>query len=705
VPAPMPFADYLSGLLVWGIVAACAAGTAALALRGRAGDVRGTPRLLAHALVFICATLGSYWLPGALAVLGRGSVVLAALAILAAAWFLRERDHPGVAAPSRPRAAGAGRIDWVIAGTAVAVVAWLVLAALVERAPVAPTNLDALNFHLPGIGAWIEEGGFWQVSQWVPDLAHGNYPQNGDLLDLSVVLPWHNDAFVRLVSVPLLAMAGLAVYAIGRELGATRPSAVLWAAAFASVPAVLHPAALEVLTDTMLLACLGTGGLFLLRHHRTGATADLVLAGVGLGLAFGTKWYGVSSVVVVLVVWAGGNVLARQPPGVLARRFATLAGLIAAAGGFWLLRNWVESGNPLFPVRAEVLGVTLLDAPFDYVRAMTGFTVASYLDDPGALADYILPALEKTVAIPGLLLGTAAIAALVLGLRDRSRPGADPRIPAMAVASLLLAAAYSVTPYSALGVEGRPLFTEFNVRYLVPALMAAAPLAAWLPARLPALASVWALAGLAATAQAAHFTAEEIGGTPLAQAAVAIVVAGAAAAAAALWLRRRRVRLPGRAALLGASALAALIAVAAGQVVQSRFNDSRYAGVDPVLDLAGEGKLDGRKIGLVGVWGVTRESPVWPMFGQRLDNEVVYVGDFREGMLRDYADRRGLLRGIREDGVDHLLVARGEPAVDHARAEAWARSGGLRQVLRSDRFTLFRVPASGVDLSPAGAGR
>lgn len=705
MPAPMPFADYLSGLLVWGIVAACAAGASALVLRGRAGGVRGAPRLLAHALVFIGATLGSCWLPGVLAILGRGSVIVAALAILAAAWFLRERGNDGsAAAPSRPRAGVADALDWGIAGAGVAIVAWLVLAALIERTPVAPTNLDALNFHLPGIGAWIHEGGFWQVSQWVPDLAHGNYPQNGDLLDLSVVLPWHNDAFVRLVSVPLLAMAGLAVYAIGVELGATRASAVLWAAAFASMPAVLHPAALEVLTDTMLLACLGTGGLFLLRHQRTGATADLVLAGVGLGLAFGTKWYGISSVVVALVVWLGGNLLARRPLGVLARRAAALAGLIAAAGGFWLLRNWVESGNPLYPVRAEVLGVTLLDAPFDAVRAQTGFTVASYLDDPEALADYILPALEKTVAIPGLLLGIAAIAALVLGLRDRRRPGADPRVAAVGVASLLLAAAYSITPYSALGVEGRPLFTEFNVRYMVPALMAAAPLAAWLPARLPALRRVWALAGVVAAAQAAHFTAEEIGGTPLTQSAVAIVLAGTAAAAATLWLRRGG-RLPARAALLGAGALVALVVAPAGQELQSRFNDSRYAGVDPVFDLVNEGALDGRRIGLVGVWGVTRESPVWPMFGQRLDNEVVYAGEFREGMLRDYAGRRGLLRGIGDDGIDYLLVARGEPPADHVRAEAWARSGGLRQVLRSDRFTLFRVPAAGAELSPTGAGR
>ena len=32
-------------------------------------------------------------------------------------------------------------------------------------------------------------------------------------------------------------------------------------------------------------------------------------------------------------------------------------------------RNWVESGNPVFPVKLEVAGVTIFDAPYDRVRA------------------------------------------------------------------------------------------------------------------------------------------------------------------------------------------------------------------------------------------------------------------------------------------------------------------------------------------------
>jgi hypothetical protein len=684
-------ADYLEGLAVWAAVAACCGAASFLLFRGRVPGVAGIPRLLGLGLVFIAALLAAQLGPGILGVLGHGPVLLAAAVLPGLAWIGRERAVP-VGGGERCRLSPLPRnVEWALAGAGIAIVSWLMLAALLERAPVAVTNLDALNFHLPGIGAWIQDGSLWPVHQWVPDLAHGNYPQNGDLLDLSVVLPWHNDAFVRLTGFPLLAMAALAVYAIGEELGAPRPAAVGWATAFAAMPAVLQPATLEVLTDDLLIAALGAGLLFLLRFQRTGARADLLLAGLGLGIAFGTKWYGVSSVAVILAAWTAAELLARTHLRVLGRRLAALAGLVTAAGGFWLLRNCVESGNPVFPVRIELLGSTVFDAPFDSARAAAGFTIASYLDDPGILAEHILSALAETVALPGLLMGVAALAALLLALRDRRGAG-DRRIALLAATSLLLAAAYAATPYSALGAEGEPALAEFNVRYLVPALLAAAPLAAWLSGRLAWLRLAGPLLALLATAQAARLTAQEIGSTPLVQAA-AVVLAGAVFG---LWLASSRPSvLRRRRTLVAAGVVLCGLAIAGGHELQGRFNDSRYTDVDPAFAWASDRAPDGAVIGLAGDWGVDRESPVWPMYGPRLENEVLFAGQFKEGMLRRYRSREAFLEGIRADGINHLLVARGEPPRREVAPERWARSGGFQPILRSERFTLFGASGSG----------
>ena len=85
------------------------------------------------------------------------------------------------------------------------------------------------------------------------------------------------------------------------------------------------------------------------------------------------------------------------------------------------------------------------------------------------------------LAGPALVVGFAlALARLVrLGRAGgAARAGLMP-VAFMAAATLLLVAVYLKTPYSALGEEGAPILVKQNARYLLPALMLAAPLLAW----------------------------------------------------------------------------------------------------------------------------------------------------------------------------------------------------------------------------------
>src|SRR5207302_8549581 len=202
---------------------------------------------------------------------------------------------------------------------------------------------------VPGVARWIQLGSMWQIDQFVPLLAHGDYPNTGDVVLLSAVLPFHDDFLLRLVFVPFLALTGVAVYALARELRAPAATAALFAAVAVALPNVSVDATVNTLPDTVFLFSFVGGVLFLPRHQRTGRTSELVLAGISLGLGFGTKWFGVSSVVATLVVWAGATLLAGRRAAAVARQGAALVGLIAATGGVWLLRNLLESGNPVFP--------------------------------------------------------------------------------------------------------------------------------------------------------------------------------------------------------------------------------------------------------------------------------------------------------------------------------------------------------------------
>src|SRR5205823_1958237 len=84
--------------------------------------------------------------------------------------------------------------------------------------------------------------------------------------------------------------------------------------------------------------------------------SDFVVAGVGLGIAFGTKWYGPTTIAVLLAVWAGASWLAGRRLRWIAATGGALVALTLALGGFLLVRNAIEYWNPVFPATVHLFG-------------------------------------------------------------------------------------------------------------------------------------------------------------------------------------------------------------------------------------------------------------------------------------------------------------------------------------------------------------
>ncbi len=634
----MPVADYLEGL-AFALPTYGAVLFAALVLvRGR-----GVVRVVACGLVATAALVVVHLVPGALGVLSRGTVLVAALIAAAIAWRV------GIARSYTPAPPDAARdpVAWGIAGAAVVASAAAALASLWVFAGVPITGLDTVTFHVPNVARWIQTGSLWQIDQFVPDQAHGYYPHSGDLVLLSAILPWRNDAFLRFVDLPFLALLGAAVYAIGVELRAPRPAAVLGAALLVAMPIVVRPAITHAMPDTVLLATFAAGVLFLLR-------GDLLLAGVGLGLAFGTKWYGVTCVAALLLVWA----VARRPP---VRDVARLSAIVVLFGGFWLLRNWVEGGNPVFPVEVPLL----FDAPPDPIRAYAGASISDYLFDWPIVEAYLIPSWRTALSWGGPLLALAALAALRFA-----------RLRWLAVGVLAIAVVYVITPYTALGTPGRPTDAAVNVRYVVPGLVLAAALLAWLLGRLPRAVRLGASALMLLAILRTLSKAYEVGAARVAVAAVVLLAAGAAV----WWLPRA-----------GRTVLAVAVLAAAG-VAAHDVQREHNAGPDPALGpvlFRVQSLAPGTRVGLASTWSTKGLSPVRAAFGERLDNEVEFVGPFVDGMLRRERSEAAFVR--RADAFDVLVVGRREGGlVDEDR---WLGRAGWRLLAQDDRLALYAPPA------------
>ena len=350
----MPLGQYLTGLLFYIPTTAAALASAYLLTRRFYRHLPLLPRWLALAMLSAAGVLIADVVPAALGALSRTSALLTAALLLAVVTAATRRSRPYVTDrdPPPPRS---GVVSIAIATAAVGCVTVYALARLRAVLAVPITDVDMLGFHLPGIARFIQTGTIWRVDQFLPGFATAQYPDNGDFLILSTILPWRDLAFVRLLPALFYALAGVATYVLALELRASRAAAATMGAAAVIVPA-LSLLAFDGLPDAISLATLASGLVFLIRHTRCGRTSDLVLAGLALGLSFGTKWYTATAVALIYVVWLAGRLLLRPGRPRVGREAAGLLSVILLGGGIWLLRNLVESGNPIYPKSVSLFG-------------------------------------------------------------------------------------------------------------------------------------------------------------------------------------------------------------------------------------------------------------------------------------------------------------------------------------------------------------
>ncbi|MEA2222265.1 MAG: hypothetical protein QOH83_641, partial [Solirubrobacteraceae bacterium] len=652
----MPLQDFLAGAALFGIMLAAVAVATALIVRRRLRHLDALELGLASVVIGVAILIAVHLVPLLLGVLTRGTVLAAAALAVGVAALVKPAAAPATSAvaaehrgPDGPGGPGApdgpgvpgvpvppsSRASWALAALACAFAAAAAFADLGRWAGDEVIGDDSTSFHLPGVGRWIQLHSMWQIDQFVPRLAQGYYPNNGDVVLLSTILPWHNDFLVRVPVTFFLVTTAVAVFAVARELRASHAASLLAAAVIVSLPVVGFVTIPRALPDTLMWATFACGILFLLRHARSARRSDLVLAGVALGIAAGTKWYGVSSVPVVVAIWLAARLVAARraadgpgappaaaayvaagaaTPRAVALRDGVLVGGLALLGMLaWLVRNLALSGNPLFPLKVAPFGVTIFDAPRDIIRDQIGFSIADYAGQPDVLAKVAIKIFEGLGTAPFVC--ALGLAAAVVLARPRGR-APDPRVLVLAAGALALALLYTVTPSTALGLHGTPSLAHANTRYAIPALVLAVPVVAWAAGRLPRPAALALEAALAFGAVAGAYDGYQLLGLRD----VVPAAVGLAALAAAAWLlwrvRERRV------VLAAAAIAAALVGLAAANRVQDRINDGRYRARDPGLDAMLSAAPSGRRVGLAFAtyWSLGDLSPAWPAFGTRIDN-------------------------------------------------------------------------------------
>jgi hypothetical protein len=273
-------------------------------------------------------------------------MVLTGLVLLLGRWV--RRDGPDALVAVSPEGTAAFRWRSLDGGLCIVMVLVFALIGLMLITGF-PRGHEVVNYHLP-IAVDMFQSGSMRV--WKSADVH-TFPANMSA-SAGFFLQFLPERAISVLNLPFLSLACFVVYGLSRLAGGDSGASRLAAAGLVSIPIVAF-SSLQIGSDIGGIAFLGLGYLIVMSSPRD-RISWIFLGGLCIGLAYGFK----------SLHLVGGGLLGlyvmfrafRGRPGMalnlrLVRAFGH--GGIFACGflltaGFWLLRNFIELHNPVYPV-------------------------------------------------------------------------------------------------------------------------------------------------------------------------------------------------------------------------------------------------------------------------------------------------------------------------------------------------------------------
>lgn len=305
--------------------------------------------------------LGFGWLFSGWALVTPTAVTCVFVCLLCAFLFVLHRALPAVSLRDRPATRVTtgrySRLLWLPIATLAA--AYGVF--LIDAATRFPTGSDGLHYHLPMAVRWVQTGAL--------DIVKGesvqSYPNNGMILPY-LLLSCGLQRLTSLVMVPQAALLVVLVWALAGQLGIAQNGRMIAVCLVMSTPIVIFQSFSSYIDLfganawlTSLLALMWASRV----RMRAQSLTLCALAGLAGGVAMGSKLtYFPLCAALAVIAWAMPWMGRRTAH----TRFASSLGygiVFCLAGslccGFWLVRNAVRTGNPVYPFEVSMVGVTV----------------------------------------------------------------------------------------------------------------------------------------------------------------------------------------------------------------------------------------------------------------------------------------------------------------------------------------------------------
>jgi hypothetical protein len=543
--------------------------------------------------------------------LDRSAWLIALFLILAAATYRVTVHHGGdpvlVANAVAVEAGPARRWETLSMIVAVVVVCaeWFVQTANALGAGM--TRFDTLWYHMPFAAQFAQTGSVTGIAFTQADPFTAYYPANSELVHAVGIIALHSDLASPMLNLLWLAIALLAGWCVGRPWRVERLT-VIATCLLLAVPVIGATQPGQAFNDIAGLAALLAAVALLVNFPPV--PAMLVVCGLALGLAVGTKLTFIVPAVVIVIGICASTVRRDR-----LRAAGWLLVPLLVSSGWWYLRNLIATGSPLgLQVK---LGPLVLPGPTSALATAAQQTVFSELRHPHFLTSRFIPGLDGGLGPLWAVILLVSIGAAVAGV---ARPGAR-MVRVIAVTAILSGISYLFAPTGATNLAGSSALFSENLRYAMPALLLGAVLAPILlaqhaPARLRVCGPLLALVVVLTQFQHSLWLTQTARHLAFTVGLVAIVAAVALA---------RRVPSPGRSVRWALATVAVLGAGGGLFIVQRHYFDQRYRlGVqsDPGLSAIYRWSQDIAHA-RIALYGTVEQ---YPFYGAFDTDRVTYLG-------------------------------------------------------------------------------
>ncbi len=239
----------------------------------------------------------------------------------------------------------------------------------------APLGWDCLNYHFVFPVEGIHHGNLQTPIIINDDPAPTYYPLNGSFWYFWLMIPFQSAFFANIGQIPFFIMTFFMIFAIARAYGLNRAYSLLPAILFILIPNVFKHYKLAYV-DMMVAAYFVTSAYFLLRLSERYKRGEVIAFALSTGLLIGTKTIALPYSILLIIPFALVSLMHVKKGGLKLCVAACM--IIFLLSAFSYIRNWIQTGNPLYPLQISFFNKVFWKGVLDSVTYRAHFTPKDY---------------------------------------------------------------------------------------------------------------------------------------------------------------------------------------------------------------------------------------------------------------------------------------------------------------------------------------